>query len=710
MTMRLPSSWEDVGFPEFARVIESACEPALARPVLDVIRDAGLRWDLAQHATHTARTPAQLDDVSLSRLNSSLKKHESVTIALLMRELAQTDWREVAVLASFLGALPGIQSQGEPCIPGWYDQEIELIATLAADGPWAHVAPASWEVVARILGLAREVLLSRFVAPTIARDANDMVRFATFQSSFFGSTYIPVAREIAVRLLETADLTPPSAAARLADSLRATDGLLQHWFQALDRLVALGRRRSDGLPIRTELVSTVLGLLSPDDVLRELQLPPVLTDDEALLRLTHTREKASQLSLRDHPVIEGAVGRYLVLPRRVTTDLHDTLDRAVTQLLNMSSTHLGTYPDKRASSLDDVISRSVQKLMPGAEIFTGDTWIIDDVAYERDVVVFFDDVALCIETKAPRIDPFPRAGRRDVVKVLRDDVAEGVRQSTLIADALERGDATHQGLAWSPHVRRAYRMVATFNPWWGVETDARALVRMAVYPHPDSAMLTSADKFICFERIFTEPADFIAYLDHRLDHQRRLTVRVADEFELIGAFFDNSSWEWAQRRPLDEDIVIKPAFQKDVTRAIAASYEGRQDGTLAREDMPLFSHQLVVLRTQRPEAWLVAYSAIARLPLSIQAWITHEAHKFSTSLRRPATRVVHLEPRECHMLLVASLEHLPGNAWRNHVRAASSHACSLVLETSTGTVHAIKGLDDENPWMSAALAARSQSS
>jgi hypothetical protein len=707
MNGRLPVSWDHVGFAEFAATVRSACAPDLSAPLIEVIERSSARWEQAQRDTSQAIRPPQFHRDFHSRVKSSLMRHYSITLKQLRIEMAGSDWREIAVLSSFLGALPGLQSLGEPSIPGWYDREIELIASEARSSVEAST-PISWDVVCKVLQLAREALMTQFIAPIVIDDEEASTRFLTIQSSFLGNTYAPVAWEISERLLVTAAFEHKTLTEPLDDFLESITQLQRHWLQALGRLVqtAVHRAGTGTALSRSAGLTEVMSHLSPAEVLRELSLGADLAQAPAIIELTLGTSDGNNGSLRDQPLVRGRDANYLVLPRRVMTDLHDTLDRAITRLLTTDSSQLGRYPDRRAESLDRVIAKSVEALLPGAQVLTGNTWLIDGVTYERDVVVLYQDVAICIETKAPRLDPFPRAGRRDVVKVLRDDVAQGVKQASLIADSLELGVARNTLTGAAPKVRRAYRLVATFNPWWGVDTNAHALAKMHVFPQLDSALLTSADKFVCFEKLFNEPADFVAYLDHRLSYQRRDTVRVSDEYELIGSFFCNLDLAWSHRRPSHMQTVMKPVFQADVTRAVIASYKGLNRGRLEGDQTALFSAQLDHLRINKPASWLVAYSALARCPSFIRSWVVDQAFQFTANPRRPRLKTVKIGRDECTLMLVESVDHLGTNDHGNFIRAASSSSFAFVLETTTGRFQAVRGLDDDNFWFSEELLVR----
>ena len=688
-------TWDEIGFPDYRAIVEETCDSVTAAHLLARITAAERAYD--DPGRVAAPLGALDDDVAVSAI-----RHIQEDLGRRRAELAKRlSTLDGAYLLGAVAALGGVAAVGEKdpiSVPGRFDRELEWLAELPL---LAKGGIPRWEDVLIAIAVARRSLVAMGFANDPRRDDAARVRQRSVTAADLGSTYVPVARELTERLVKTAvNHVEGLSETRLADFGSDTDRVFDEHVGRAEMLVSRLSFRAHAFRSHAEMLKRLMGVWSVKDIVDALRLTTATSRLPGVIDLTCRLEHgAPRADLRSRPLVDVGGSAVLLLPRRIGCDRHELLDLAVSRLGSSQALGGTRYPDLRAVMLDHVVADVLQKLLPGSDSYIGRAWTLHDVVYERDVVVLFDDIAVCVETKAPQMVPTRKAGFRDAVHVLREEMAEGVSQVTSIADALEAGTAVLDGTR-IPRVRRAYRLVVSFNTWWGIDLDVELLHRLGVLPHVDAAMLTCAPEFICYEKIFRSPADFIAYLDFRLMHQRRPWVTVSDEMELIGGLFTNPSDRWLRKPAARTRYLVKPTFQSDIDAAVRAveTGEGQRPFYLRWKHIPLVAANIDRWKEERPRGWIQAVSALSRVPVNLQLELDEYCRRRRRSPSTGTPRVERLPTGAGRVIFV--------HDWatcdrRSLARAIDSDAGSkllVVVAESTNEVLAVRGIDDGELW------------
>lgn len=230
--------------------------------------------------------------------------------------------------------------------------------------------------------------------------------------------------------------------------------------------------------------------------------------------------------------------------------------------------------------------------------------------------------------------------------------------------------------------------------------DAELLVEGGILPETDAAMLTSADKFVCYEKLFPSPSDFISFLDHRNSHQRRTWLKVSDEFEMIGGYFTNPRGEWLREPPPDTQYLVKDSFQGDVTQTIKDSYltNGRRSEWLQRKHRRLFLHNLSQWEIHKPKGWLLAFSSVSRLPYETQL----EIEIILTNARRTGDKLIQskrLPNSSCTLAIVFDTSGNSQMEWANFLRNSELNIPIVAISYDGQSILATRGVDEREIWV-----------
>jgi hypothetical protein len=683
------TSWDDVGFDDMTRTLRRHAPPGLAEAAVDVVRRSAQSWN--------GRLPPTSERLALGAeerraLRSALLRARNATVGRLREAVATLDGVTVLAAVAALGGLHGLHARRQFTIPGAFDREVDvLFEALRDDGPARRREPA-WSDVAVLLELAREVLLIETVIPSSTPSATERVRIRSQVAPYLGATYGPISSDLTVRAVDALVRAGHEIGPELAAFDRDAQSTITAWASRLFTVLGAAVPAAHGVD---SVVEAVVRTRTPAELVERIALD---RDDTGVIPAPVLRRPARR---GEGPaLLARGDGSVLVIPRLLVTDRHETFDRFAESLLVPDPSTRGNYSDIRAATLDQVIAESLRRLLPGSEVLVNATATMDGVEYEQDVLAFWNGICICVETKAPRINPHQAGGRTSVPWALRNDIAKGAAQATRIADALERGAVVIGGAARS--ATRSYPLVATFSSWWGVDTDVAALVELGAFAAPDAAMLTSAEKFAVFERVFETGEDFVAYLDHRLSHQRRPFVVVADEYELIGGYYTNPSN--APLLPRPGGTVLKDAFQDDVTDTVHASFAGKAKRSrwLTHDAAPFIEEQVRRLREDRPPGWLTAYSALRRM--------SAESQRFAVSViarRRRVDRSVDIDDAErLAVVTVARDDALDPQSWSNLERQTAGCIALIAVRRPDQAVLAVRGVDDETAWFAPGVAER----
>jgi hypothetical protein len=692
----VPSSWDEVGFRDFCEIIDEACDPQVAPFLVASYRNAAHAYE---HPGTLSGKSIPVEETVLRTAARQLRRFSGTESAALSSRLQDLDGSYLLAAISALGAFPQIGDSQMITVPGRYDREIEWLSKLPLRS--SGRIPL-WEDVLDALRTARRCILGDFVDPSPDDTPLMQLRKKSVMAGDLGVTFVPIARELTQRLshhsIETISPLQDSHLMRFADE---TERLFDRHVHLISEIVRRTLPFLRGAVTQSEVLERVTQAWEVGDLVSALEIDESLAQLEGIRDLTSqiSKHKEQPMDLRARPLLAVGDAAVLVLPRRIACDRHEVLDLAVSRFLRRGGLPAGEYPQLRASMLDDVIAESLRNILPGCRRLIGQTWSLGGTEYERDVVVLYEDIAVCVETKAPQMVPSVRSSHRDVVEVLKSHISYGVKQVTSIADALEAGTAVIDGITL-PKVRRAYRLVASFNSWWGIDLAASALLDEGVFPTLDSAMLTSADKFVSYETLFEAPADFIAYLEHRLSHQRRPWVTVADEFEMIGGYFSNPRDSWRQRPPKNVSYMIKDTFQEDVNQTMYAAYMGdrRRSTSLQRKHHPVIADNLTAWEAERPTGWLQAFSAVSRLDQDTQVQVA-EALAQRSSWGSREIRTVQLPERSCTLVIFGPTERITPLIWDNIVRNAPVSVPIVAIQREGNVIRAVRGIDDAECWI-----------
>lgn len=691
-----PPPWDDIGFAEFRDVIEEACGTSRAAGVLRCLEQAEAAWSSPRSRRFSSRA---VDRSELQLVTHDLRRLAGETAAELSEFVKRLDGAHLLCAISALGALDIPLNDDPIMVPGAYDREIEWLAKLPLH---TTARVPDWDEVFKVLYAARKCLLAELAAPSPDYDVRTKFREASVFTDGFGMTYGPIAAEITKRLAQLATTeNSPLSSGPFETFPSVMDAVFAEHVGRILYIARSGASLASYGSSHESLRDMVVRRWSVGELGQALCLGRATASHECIKDLTTTLDDSydERVDLRARPLLALNESAVLVLPRRILCDRHDLFDNAASRYLRQCRHSLGIYPDLRAKMLDNLIADSLRRILPGCQVFVGKTWEVNGRRAEHDVVVFFEDVAICVEGKASPLRPSRRAGRRDLIGLLREVIAPGVQQVTTIADALERGIATLDNTL-APKVRRAYRFVASFTPWWGVELRTAALRDQRVLPELDSAMLTAADKFLCFESLFQSPGDFLGYLDLRLSYQKRTWLTVADEYELIGAYF--STFHDDLGRVGEMALLLKDAFQEDVTRTVQARYLGTGQGSewLEPKHHPFVKQNLTRWERSRPPGWLQAFSAASRLPIATQYEIARETQLIELSANRKA-QVFETSDKACAVMVLEVSEEPDRRRWNNLLRNVrpGDPIIAILRSTSGLRIIAVRGRDDDECWM-----------
>jgi len=700
MSDRIFLSWDEIGFADFQTILDDACDEEIARPI--IARNMAAQRAYEESAGSRTRAAAAVDPMIVRAAAKSIREYVGRRTAALRERLHELDGAYLLGAVAALSAFPDVGAKDPISVPGFLDRELEWLSGL----PFGSASRVpEWDDVLLALRTARINLVAESFMPSFEKETSTRLREQSMSVSDLGSTYVPIARDLAQRLVDSAVSQNTSLrSSHLTGFVDATERVFGHHISCIGHIVRMTAPHLRGVSDRPSALHALMRTYDVRTIVDALRLDASEAHRDSIEDLTsHPVPGGERIDLRAKPLLAIADSAILVLPRRIACDRHELLDLAVSRVLRMTGSSPQTYPDLRASMLDEVVAESLERLLPGCRTIVGRDWSLDGTVYERDVVALFDDIAICVETKAPQMVPSKRSGYRDVVNVLRGEIAGGIEQVTSIADALEAGTAVVDGQT-IPRVRRAYRLVASLNSWWGIDLAVETLRDAGVTPALDAAILTSADAFVCYEKVFEDAADFIAYLDFRLTHQRRPWIRVSDETELIGGFFTNPSDEWVHRPPEDTHHLVKPTFQPDFDATMRFAYtgHGQRSHWMQRKHVPVITAQLEAWEHGRPDAWMQAYSALARTCLRVQREIESELGARTRS-RQHGIRTATLPNRAGRLILLDEPAAIDRRTWNALVTKAGT-APLVCIDRRTRGVLAVRGIDDDACWIDPAWA------
>lgn len=696
---QIPLSWDEVSFKEICAIIERACEPEIARELTESYLEVERVYE---NPGTLPRASEPISSGTLKAARGQLNKFSKLQRNCLQERINSLHGAYLLGAISALGSIPRLNFRELITIPGLYDKEIEWLSTFTLS-PTGHIP--TWSQVLDVLQTARNCLIADMFAPPTDDSPFKRLREKSMQAKDLGVTYVPIARDMTTRLVKLVEKHPAIQNSFLLRFPQDTEMIFDQHLKRLSSIVYSTFKLKEPVSASHDYVlSLIMQSWDVASIVDSLKLEEYLANTSCVTDLTTQilTPTTAPVDIRERPLL--AIGRsaILLMPRRIGCDRHEVLDQAVLRFLREKTQSQGIYPDLRASMLDSIVGEAIQQLLPDSKVYIGEVWDVDGEKYERDVVVFYEDIAICVETKAAHMIPSLRSSRRDVIQILRQYMQHGVKQVTSIADALEAGTARLKGVDL-PTVRRAYRFVASYNSWWGIDLATSDLFDAGVLPKLDAAMLTSADKFVCYEKLFEHPADFISYLDHRLSHQRRPWVTINDEFELIGTYFTNPTDGWRHRPSQDMQVLTMNSFQDDITQTIRAAYletQNKRSYWISRKHRPLITSNLAVWEKTKPEGWLQAFSAASRIPARTQRLITQhvDLENKKKSNRRPID-IINLPKRACTLGIVRDPEKVTKRIWDNKLRDVPAGSPLVVIQQSDQRILCIRGIDDTDLWM-----------
>lgn len=689
-----PLTWDDIDFADIRYVIEQACEPHLAQPIVQ----ASFKAERAYDSPGTlAKGTNPEDSAASNKVKGQLRKYENLETNRLTSQLRGVDGGYLLAAVATIGSLPSIGYTDPVTAPGAYDREIEWLSTLKLPSTGR---PPRWQEVFEAVRTSRRCLISAMYRQMPDDSPLKKLRDRSVFAKDLGGTYVPISQDMTSRLSNLLKQNGHKIHEGYLSSFKQeTDTILSRYISNISSLVDQVANGEYPIYNQTDLISRIVSTWDVEEFIAKTavndKIPTSICVQDLIADLS-----SDHVDLRSTPLLKVREMTVLAFPRRVSCELHEVFDLAVGRYLQTTGESRGNYSDLRASMLDQLVADSLSKILPGSTLIVGEDWSIGGKIFERDVVALYQDIAVCVETKAPQMVPTNRANNRDVVSILKDDASDGVRQVCSIADSLEAGTAYRASSNQPIKVRRAYKLVATFNSWWGIDMSSDLLVESGVLPDLDSAMLTSADKFVCYEKLFPSPSDFISYLDHRRSHQRRTWLEVSDEFEMIGAYFTNPNGAWLRQPPPNTHYLVKSTFQDDVTQTIRESYllTGRRSKWLQRKHGEPFLSNLTRWETHRPHGWLLAFSSVSRLSREVQLEI-EIALNTSKPRGTKAIKVKKLSNGQCTLAIVFEDSQSSRIEWPNIVRNAELNIPFVAISHKSRRILAVRGVDESEIWI-----------
>lgn len=614
-----------------------------------------------------------------------------------------------------IGHAPNSTIGGISC-PGSFDPEVELISSAMTRRPGEQVP--SWEDVSECLRLAREWLTVTSLRDSFAdprsNSAEEVIRRRARAEwcSVRGATYPSVANEIASHLLTK---LPERATRTLTERAPAFEALLAcHRELALYHLEGLATVRR--CATADQAVDYMVNKYTPHDAASLLAARGEYPSDYASVveiltwqctEIEVTNRNDTPLLGRPFVTIDGKAT--LILPRRLLSDFFDLFDRYLLSACVSNGEKSGSaYTKCRAAVLDSLVAHTLSRILPNASIGVN-IRLKGQSQAEKDIVCYYEDIALAIETKGAPYKSSALRGSPALIEHLQRNVGKAAEQACESAAAIAsltpmEFESTTEEFPSPNHAPRAiYPWVVTGHGPSCIDSSSNELRAMNILPEDADVLVSSVDRFFIFVKLFCEPDLFIAYLDFRRSLDRRPWVQYVDEFEAIGFFLTQTTSKWLTKRH-GEQLTLKGTFQEHL-REIVSSAEIGFFGDVPLHQMkcvPIVNDFITELRTQRPSGWLQAASAALRTPLDCQLWLADQLRSARAILGKSRRRYLTNPENTIGLAIFANepdLAHTDDIRWLRRLQPPTAMSWTIALGAlGACRVLGIRGVDDCSPW------------
>lgn len=564
------------------------------------------------------------------------------------------------------------------------DLDYELITGLIA----AQVSPDVRDVSANdlkdVLALAREVrYLAHATAMAVAwsEDSESPDSEAKRRSigrflMLRGDAYAPHGRWFAERLVREFSGDASAYGRVLLDAFRAADALAERWMSewtvVFGAIWGAAVESSGETPPSTaeasgkfmEAFATAIIELLPRliAVSRDQFAAFISPEDDAAVRADAV---LSALALRPGGWAEPFTGPLsepplrskpmLVLPSSSQSDASRSAteqvvlvhlnglagDAATTVDFALSSARVG-WPRVRARVVDQCAAEQISTLLPGCttylSVFSAPPGADD--RFELDALVAYDDVCFLFEGKAA---PLKTPSRRGDVARLRAQLVDIVgngwsqlkrddqfvhRSSTSPLPLFDERGAVMGELA-AGQVRETYLVLPTFDGLDSFATHLSDLVEWGVLPAMATPWIVSVTDLRIVCEALRDPAELVAYADHRSRWAGVETVFFPDEIEMLASFLEGTDlWQPVSELRAAEGeagfVMVgggQSRFDDWYAFLLGEGPKARQPRRKTTKPVRRFVDHL---SASQPPRWLAASAAVLTTPMSY-AWAYDQA-------------------------------------------------------------------------------------
>lgn len=213
----------------------------------------------------------------------------------------------------------------------------------------------------------------------------------------------------------------------------------------------------------------------------------------------------------------------------------------------------GALEKRRAAFLESAVEGSIRTALPGAQVWSNQTWLVGPDVYETDLVAKLDHTIVIVEAKSGALSPRglrgdPARVKRHVRDLVGDPAEQSARLEGLIwrakageASALDTLSVFGEGFADADQIVRISVTLDDFS----ILASSEGELKDAGWIAPDVDLpctLNIADLTCCID-ILETPAHVIHYFSERRRIQKAIDI-LADELDFLGFYLETGFNVW----------------------------------------------------------------------------------------------------------------------------------------------------------------------
>ena len=234
-----------------------------------------------------------------------------------------------------------------------------------------------------------------------------------------------------------------------------------------------------------------------------------------------------------------------IIPDRILA----SLERAIQRKAPKRVRHWGHL---QSSAVEALALQYIEKLLPGASVYSNSHYVLDGTPYETDGIVIFDGHLLVVEVKGGSYPPpSPVLDFEGHVQFVRKRLEKPVAQASRVQMALDRYgslelrdtdaiDAEPITVIQQTDVDEVSLVAVTLEPMTEFASQFEHLEGIGIGIEMPRAWVVSLDDLRLCDAIFDNPLIFMHYLHHRLRGGAYRQLMVNDELDHLGLYIEHN--------------------------------------------------------------------------------------------------------------------------------------------------------------------------